>query len=219
MNASPPPGSSSLSSLQVYATRIPQSYVTPFCGASAGVASGIVTCPLDVIKTKLQAQGGFQIRRHGKIVETGTLYRGMIGTGRMIWREEGVRGLYRGLVPMLLGYLPTWAVYLTMYDVSRDFYFNHTGTLPLSCGVVLLLIIMFFASFVFCADDYLCFRQLVAVPDVCLSYSGGMLHDCDKPDMGHQNTTHVPKPQVILQWIPSPMELQKHLGCGAKDVH
>jgi solute carrier family 25 folate transporter 32 len=93
----------------------------------AGVASGIVTCPLDVIKTKLQAQGGFQKRRDGKLVDSGTLYRGMIGTGKMIRRDEGVRGFYRGLGPMLLGYLPTWAVYLTVYDKSRQYFSEHTG--------------------------------------------------------------------------------------------
>lgn len=127
INATPPPGASYLTRLQVYAGRIPQAYVTPFCGASAGVASGIVTCPLDVIKTKLQAQGGFQVRRNGKLVESGALYRGMLGTGKTIWRDEGVRGLYRGLGPMLLGYLPTWAVYMTVYDGSRNFYFDKTG--------------------------------------------------------------------------------------------
>ncbi|TPX20006.1 hypothetical protein DIZ76_017801 [Coccidioides immitis] len=125
-NASPPPGSSPLTSIQIYSTRIPQAWVTPFCGASAGIASGIVTCPLDVIKTKLQAQGGFQLRRNGKLVETGTLYKGMLGTGSMIWKDEGVRGLYRGLGPMLLGYLPTWAIYLTIYDQSREYFWEKT---------------------------------------------------------------------------------------------
>lgn len=113
-----------LTRLRIFSTHIPKSYVTPFCGASAGVASGIVTCPLDVIKTKLQAQGGF-LRRTGNTIEARTLYRGMLGTGGMIWRENGLRGLYQGLGPMLLGYLPTWAVYLAVYDRSRD-YFEET---------------------------------------------------------------------------------------------
>ncbi|KAK2813159.1 hypothetical protein FQN50_000836 [Emmonsiellopsis sp. PD_5] len=132
--AEPPPGSTPLESLQVYSTRVPQFYVTPFCGAAAGMASGIVTCPLDVIKTKLQAQGGFQMRRNGKVIESGTLYRGMIGTGKMIWRDEGIRGLYRGLGPMLLGYLPTWAVYLTVYDRSRVYFFEKTDNWWLARG-------------------------------------------------------------------------------------
>jgi solute carrier family 25 folate transporter 32 len=112
--------------LELTATQIPEYYVTPFCGAMAGVTSGIVTCPLDVIKTKLQAQGGF-VRKRGPLAESSRIYRGMIGTGKMIWREEGIRGLYQGLAPMLLGYLPTWAVYLTVYDKSRAFFEKRSG--------------------------------------------------------------------------------------------
>ena len=113
--------------LEILSTRIPNFYIAPVCGASAGVASGIVTCPLDVIKTKLQAQGGFA-RRGPQAVEAKTLYRGMLGTGRMIFREDGIRGLYQGLGPMVLGYLPTWAVYLAVYDRSRDYFYDQTGT-------------------------------------------------------------------------------------------
>ncbi|PWY93745.1 mitochondrial carrier protein [Aspergillus sclerotioniger CBS 115572] len=119
--------------LEMLSTRVPDFYITPFCGASAGVASGIVTCPLDVIKTKLQAQGGFA-RRRGKAVEAKTLYRGMLGTGRVIWREDGIRGLYQGLGPMLLGYLPTWAVYLAVYDRSREYFYETTDSWWLSRG-------------------------------------------------------------------------------------
>lgn len=113
--------------LEIFSTRIPNFYIAPFCGASAGVASGIVTCPLDVIKTKLQAQGGFA-RRGGQSMETRTLYRGMLGTGKTIFKEDGIRGLYQGLGPMLLGYLPTWAVYLAVYDRSREYFYEQTGS-------------------------------------------------------------------------------------------
>ncbi|EAU34621.1 conserved hypothetical protein [Aspergillus terreus NIH2624] len=122
-----------LTRIELFSTRIPDFYIAPFCGASAGVASGIVTCPLDVIKTKLQAQGGF-VRRGGKVVEPKTLYRGMLGTGRVIWREDGIRGLYQGLGPMLLGYLPTWAVYLAVYDRSREYFYGITGCWWLARG-------------------------------------------------------------------------------------
>lgn len=115
--------------LEIFSTKIPNFWIAPFCGASAGVASGIVTCPLDVIKTKLQAQGGFA-RRGGQSLETKTLYRGMLGTGKVIFREDGLRGLYQGLGPMLLGYLPTWAVYLAVYDRSREYFFEQTGWFP-----------------------------------------------------------------------------------------
>lgn len=113
---------SPISRLEIYSTQVPAAYITPICGAGAGIASGIVTCPLDVIKTKLQAQGGFALRKNGRIAPASAAYSGMIGTAKVIWRDEGLRGLYRGLNPMLLGYLPTWAVYLTVYEKSKDFY-------------------------------------------------------------------------------------------------
>ncbi|OJJ41182.1 hypothetical protein ASPWEDRAFT_102363 [Aspergillus wentii DTO 134E9] len=122
-----------VSRLEILSTRIPNYYIAPFCGASAGVASGIVTCPLDVIKTKLQAQGGFA-RRGGNAVEAKTLYRGMLGTGKIIWKADGIRGLYQGLGPMLLGYLPTWAVYLAVYDRSREYYHETTDSWWLARG-------------------------------------------------------------------------------------
>lgn len=113
--------------IQIQSTQIPKAWISPICGAGAGFASGIVTCPLDVIKTKLQAQGGFATR-NGPYSPSSQPYKGVIGTGRVIWREEGLRGMYRGLGPMLMGYLPTWAVYLTVYENSRDFWFDQCGS-------------------------------------------------------------------------------------------
>ena len=106
---------------------IPDSNLITICGALAGAASAIVSCPLDVIKTKLQAQGGFRV----KGVEPGAItiqaYRGIRGTAKTIWTEEGLRGLYRGLGPLLLGYVPTWAVYLTVYNKTQSYFNSKTG--------------------------------------------------------------------------------------------
>ncbi len=113
---------------QIQSTQIPKAWVSPICGAGAGFASGIVTCPLDVIKTKLQAQGGFSRNNKGSQSQTTQLYRGMVGSARVIWREEGLRGMYRGLGPMLLGYLPTWAVYLTVYENTREYWYERCGS-------------------------------------------------------------------------------------------
>ncbi|KAF8158570.1 mitochondrial NAD transporter [Crassisporium funariophilum] len=76
-------------------------------GAGGGLVASIATCPLDVVKTKLQAQRAIQGQRG---------YLGVLGTVKEILRENGFRGLYRGLGPTILGYLPTWAIYFAVYD-------------------------------------------------------------------------------------------------------
>ena len=124
-NAIPHP-TQPITRIQSWATKTPERYIVPICGGVAGAVSGLVSCPLDVIKTKLQAQGGFQIPKD-KINLTTAAYRGVHGTAATIWEEEGVRGMYRGLGPMLLGYVPTWAVYLTVYNRAQAFFRTKTG--------------------------------------------------------------------------------------------
>ncbi|KFX88575.1 hypothetical protein V490_07547, partial [Pseudogymnoascus sp. VKM F-3557] len=56
-----------------------------------------------------------------KVPMKAAVYNGMLGTGKVILREEGVRGLYRGLGPIILGYLPTWAVWFTVYGKAKAY--------------------------------------------------------------------------------------------------
>ncbi|KAK5074383.1 hypothetical protein LTS08_005336 [Lithohypha guttulata] len=119
------PVSQFVSKAQIYSLSIPKAWESPLAGAGAGLASGIVTCPLDVIKTKLQAQGGFSgSTRISSNRAAQQIYHGIVGSATTIVKEEGFKGLYRGLGPMLLGYLPTWAVYLTIYEKSRQPYYE-----------------------------------------------------------------------------------------------
>lgn len=92
-------------------------FIHAFSGATAGFASGVVTCPLDVIKTKLQAQGGWSLRQGAGPSEV--VYNGLVGTANKIWHDEGFKGMYRGLGPLILGYLPTWTVYFTVYEKAK----------------------------------------------------------------------------------------------------
>jgi hypothetical protein len=39
---------------------------------------------------------------------------------RKIWHEDGPKGFYRGLGPTIFGYLPTWAIYFTVYDACKS---------------------------------------------------------------------------------------------------
>ncbi|ORX88572.1 mitochondrial carrier [Basidiobolus meristosporus CBS 931.73] len=84
-------------------------------GAGAGCVTSILTCPLDVVKTRLQNQGHLI----NEAAPGHKNYKGTAGTLTRIWAEEGIRGLYRGLGPTIYGYLPTWAIYFSVYDYLK----------------------------------------------------------------------------------------------------
>lgn len=132
--ASPNPGTpipmspvGEVTTLQRWAVRASDSQFHTIAGAIGGFTSGIITCPLDVIKTKLQAQGGYVPTDQGRHAGHPKLYNGLVGTAKVIWREEGIRGMYRGLGPIVLGYLPTWAVWFTVYNKSKVYLADYSG--------------------------------------------------------------------------------------------
>lgn len=110
-----------ITGLERWAMNASDSQFNALAGAVGGFMSGVVTCPLDVIKTKLQAQGA------GQHVGQPRMYNGLVGTAKVIWRHEGIRGMYRGLGPIIMGYLPTWAVWFTVYNKSKIWLRQYTG--------------------------------------------------------------------------------------------
>ena len=145
-------------------------------GAIGGFTSGIVTCPLDVIKTKLQAQGGFTAVQKGRHVGHQRIYKGLGGTASIIWKEEGLRGLYRGLGPIIMGYLPTWAVWFTVYNKSKIWmsqYQRKSDSVKRNAQTLTV------------CRKHICDQPLV------FHYSRSQQYDCHEPDMGHQDTADV----------------------------
>lgn len=141
--------------------------------------SGVVSCPLDVIKTKLQAQGGFRAQAAGPNAPGGAVYKGMLGTARVIWTEEGIRGMYRGLGPIILGYLPTWAVWFTVYGKSKEYFSQTNGMYALYLTLLKL------------TRNRKPIRREFLVVNSCRR----ILHDGHKPNMGYQNSTDVSSEQ------------------------
>lgn len=126
--------SKEISNLERWAARASDSQFNALAGAVGGFTSGIVTCPLDVIKTKLQAQGGLNAVDGSRYVGHPRMYKGLVGTASVIWRDEGLRGMYRGLGPIILGYLPTWAVWFTVYNKSKTWMSQYQSTWAISSG-------------------------------------------------------------------------------------
>ncbi|KAK9451822.1 mitochondrial carrier domain-containing protein [Limtongia smithiae] len=112
--------SSIMPSVEENIAEMPDASVYAIAGASAGFIAGLVVCPLDVVKTRLQAQGGFS--RYG--IASEYYYNGLGGTISTIWKTEGIKGFYRGVVPITLGYLPTWMVYFTVYERCKKEFAN-----------------------------------------------------------------------------------------------
>lgn len=95
--------------------RFSETQLITMAGAASGFISGVFVCPLDVVKTRFQA--------HSKQYH----YSGFGNAFATILREEGLRGLYKGVIPVTVGYLPTWAIYFTVYERAKVFYYNFFG--------------------------------------------------------------------------------------------
>lgn len=70
--------------------------------------AGTVTYPLQVLRSRLQNYHAEE--RFG---------RGIRGVVRQLWREEGFRGFYRGIMPGVIRVLPaTWVTFLVYENVK-----------------------------------------------------------------------------------------------------
>eukprot|EP00271_Cylindrocystis_brebissonii_P011843 TRINITY_DN29810_c0_g1_i1.p1 TRINITY_DN29810_c0_g1~~TRINITY_DN29810_c0_g1_i1.p1 ORF type:complete len:477 (+),score=51.68 TRINITY_DN29810_c0_g1_i1:179-1609(+) len=77
-------------------------------GGVAGSTAALFTTPFDVIKTRLQTQ-----------LATGAQYRSVYHALVRIWAEEGLPGLYRGLVPRLVIYVSQGAIFFASYEILK----------------------------------------------------------------------------------------------------
>lgn len=109
-------------------------YVTLLAGGLGGTVSAIVTCPLEVIKTRLQSSASAFTQPESELArqiingsnkpkgaEITERRLGILGCGRHIIHTEGVRALYKGLGPNLIGVAPSRAIYFTVYAKSKRF--------------------------------------------------------------------------------------------------
>lgn len=78
----------------------------------AKVSAGSITYPYQVVRARLQ------------MYDSGKIYNGAKDVIMKIWRQEGMKGFYKGLAPNLLRVLPsTWVTFL-VYEKTRLFLQN-----------------------------------------------------------------------------------------------
>lgn len=90
-----------------------------FAAADAGVLTLLMTNPIWVVKTRLCLQYADDV----KIAES-KKYRGMIDALKKIYKTEGIRGLYKGLVPGLFG-VSHGAIQFMAYEEMKNKYYNY----------------------------------------------------------------------------------------------
>ncbi|MBN3287096.1 CMC1 protein, partial [Polyodon spathula] len=99
-------------------------------GAVAGAVGATAVYPIDLVKTRMQNQ-----RSTGSFVGE-LMYKSSFDCAKKVVRYEGFFGLYRGLLPQLVGVAPEKAIKLTVNDFVRDKFVKKDGSIPLFAEVM-----------------------------------------------------------------------------------
>ncbi|KAM4668177.1 electrogenic aspartate/glutamate antiporter SLC25A12, mitochondrial isoform 2-T10 [Amazona ochrocephala] len=99
-------------------------------GSVAGAVGATAVYPIDLVKTRMQNQ-----RSTGAVVGE-LMYKNSFDCFKKVLRFEGFFGLYRGLLPQLIGVAPEKAIKLTVNDFVRDKFTKKDGSIPLPAEVL-----------------------------------------------------------------------------------
>lgn len=90
-------------------------------GSLAGAFGAFVVYPIDLVKTRMQNQ---RSQRPGE-----RLYTNSLDCAKKVIRNEGLRGLYSGVGPQLIGVAPEKAIKLTVNDLVRAHFSGPSGAI------------------------------------------------------------------------------------------
>ncbi|KXH28358.1 hypothetical protein CSAL01_10656 [Colletotrichum salicis] len=88
----------------------PGNIMTGLIGATSGAFGASVVYPLNVLRTRLQTQG--------TVMHPAT-YTGIVDVARQTLKNEGVRGMYKGLTPNMLKVAPALSITWVVYENSK----------------------------------------------------------------------------------------------------
>ncbi|KAE8580940.1 hypothetical protein XENTR_v10024600 [Xenopus tropicalis] len=97
-------------------------------GSIAGAVGATAVYPIDLVKTRMQNQ------RSSFVGEL--MYKNSFDCFKKVLRYEGFFGLYRGLLPQLVGVAPEKAIKLTVNDFVRDKFTQKDGSIPLLAEIM-----------------------------------------------------------------------------------
>ncbi|EDO42462.1 predicted protein [Nematostella vectensis] len=97
-------------------------------GSVAGATGATAVYPIDLVKTRMQNQRA--------VLEAEKVYKNSIDCFFKVVRNEGPIGLYRGLLPQLLGVSPEKAIKLTTNDFVRGIFSDDDGFISLPYEIV-----------------------------------------------------------------------------------
>lgn len=87
-------------------------------GGVAGGVAGVLTSPLELLKTRLQSDKSLI---HQKMYRT-NLLKFTLQSMKDIVRTEGVKSLWKGATPTILGSIPSRAIFFGVYSTSQELF-------------------------------------------------------------------------------------------------
>ncbi|POS84879.1 calcium-binding mitochondrial carrier protein-like protein Aralar1 [Erysiphe pulchra] len=92
-------------------------------GSMAGAFGAFVVYPIDLVKTRMQNQRSSRVGQ--------MLYKNSLDCAKKVIKNEGVKGLYSGILPQLVGVAPEKAIKLTVNDLARSFFSGKDGSIQI----------------------------------------------------------------------------------------
>ncbi|CAI6397163.1 BFH_HP2_G0003610.mRNA.1.CDS.1 [Saccharomyces cerevisiae] len=118
-------------------------------GGIGGMAGAVVTCPFDLVKTRLQSdiflkayksqavnisKGSTRPKSINYVIQAGTHFKETLGIIGNVYKQEGFRSLFKGLGPNLVGVIPARSINFFTYGTTKDMYakaFNNGQETPM----------------------------------------------------------------------------------------
>lgn len=104
----------------------PAKWVHFVAGGVGGMTGAVLTCPLDVVKTRLQSDDYHKLynktpKSRNPVIQAGQHFKETCSVLRQLYVNEGTRALFRGLGPNLVGVIPARSINFFTYGSTKEF--------------------------------------------------------------------------------------------------